>query len=177
MPASTEKGYQNEYHEKSMFDLTENYPMIEKIVRSKFSGYDVEAEDLIQEVCYKIHRQNMGERCYDPAKGSESRYVYMVAESVVRKVWRKSQNDPVASASDLDTEYQERAVDASHFDRVFLNTLEDRLKEESPALADVFEMMVQGYSRREMASLSEYSEYRIRQEREKLQAFISKEIN
>lgn len=160
-----------------MFDLTENYPMIEKIVRAKFSSYEVETEDLIQEVCYKIHRQNLGECSYDPAKGSESHYVFMVAESIVRKVWRKSQNDPVAHASDLESEYQERAVKSSHFDRVYLSTLEEKFKEESQALADVFEMMVKGYSRREMAKVSPYTEYRIRQERQKLQDFLSTEIN
>jgi len=160
-----------------MFDLEANYSLVEKIVHSKFSGYSVEPEDLVQEVCFKIHRQNLGEHHYDPSKGSESHYVYMVAEGIVRKLWSKVQNDPMTEAGDLESEYRERAVTRSHFSRVFWNRVEDRLREESEALADVFDMTVQGYSRREIATMSPYSEYRVRQEREKLRAMLQSELN
>lgn len=160
-----------------MFDLTENYTLVERIVHSKFSGYSLDSDDLVQEVCFKIHRQNLGENQYDPDRASESRYVYMIAESIVRRSWQKSKNDPVVKASDLSTEYQERAVKNSHFEKVLLASFKRRLAEESEALADIFDLTVQGYSRREIAAISPYTEYRVRQEREKIRMLLFDEVN
>jgi len=160
-----------------MLDLTTHFDMVSKIVRSKFASYSYDSDDLIQDVCVKIHRQNLGSSPYDPALSSVPSYIYMVADGLVKKNWQRSSNDPMVTAAPLDDEYQDKAVEESHFDEVFFSLLEGQLKEESEVLADIFELTLQGFSRRDIVKVSPYTEHQIRSSRAALRARLREDLN
>ena len=160
-----------------MFNLDENYDMVHRIVKSKFHKYNYDLEDLVQDVCMKIHRQNLGDNPYNPTKSSVTSYIYMVAQGIVTKAWDKSKRDPVVQASNLEDEYQERATSKDHFNDVYMRSFEDLLQEESEELAEMFELMVSGFSRREIATMSPFTEHQIRRGREKMQEIFQEVLN
>lgn len=159
-----------------MFDISNHYDLIRKVVTSKFSAFGMDTEDLIQDVCYKIHRQNQGSKSYDPDRSSLSHYVYLIADGVVKKRWAKLQYDPLRDARFLSPDMDQLLTDYLE-EQIFLITLEDRLMGESETLADILNLTLQGFSRREMARVSPYTEYQIRKGREEIREILRQEIH
>lgn len=156
-------------------DLSENYDDIAKIVTSKFGHRTKDVEDLIQEVCYKIHRLNMGKSPYDPSKSSVSSYVYMVADGLLKKRWHKSNKDPLSKYIDIEDLSGDLISKERPWESVYFSDLEARLAACDPEALKVMRLVKMGYSRDEIVETTQLTEYRVRKARVALRGIISKD--
>lgn len=141
-------------------DLSKHYDDVVRIVHSKFSGYDIETEDLVQDVCVKILRLNQGSSPYDPERSAPSTYIYMVAQGVVIKKYHRERDDV----------REVRGFEA--WNETLLLSFEQHLRERLPfeevLPRRVFLLLKMGYTRQEMSDLLGESIYQIRQQKKRL---------
>ena len=64
-------------------DLTHWFADIQRIIYAEFGGGPMDPDDLVQEVCRKIYKANLGSSPYDPDRSSPVRYICLVARSVL----------------------------------------------------------------------------------------------
>lgn len=159
-----------------MFDLNTHYDMICKIIHSKFSQYTYDNEDLIQDVCHKILKQNLGSNPFNPELSSASSYVYMIAEGILRKDWQRNRNNPIRNASAMFEEDFPHNSNDELLEKVLCLSLATKFRAISEDLGEVFDLSLQGFSRREMAEITPYSEYQIRQARTCIQEMLEDEL-
>lgn len=151
-------------------DLQEHYEDVVRIIHSKFSDYDIETEDLVQDVCVKILKLNQGSSPYDPEKAAPSTYIYMVAHGVVIKKFHREPDEHLREVRGF-----------SEWNDAILHSFEIHLKEKLPfedvLPRRVFLLLKMGYTRKEMSSLLGESMYQIRKQKKRLADLVEAFMN
>lgn len=145
-----------------MLNIEKYHDLIIKIVRARFDRSGLEFDDVIQEVCLKIHRLNHGSSPYDKHKCAPSSYIYLVAQSITRDMWNKKQKPPQVTAP------------GSYYEDVFLwSDWVTDMKKEDIQIQKIFLMSHAGYSRRDIAKTLSCTEHFVRASKKRIQQKIS----
>lgn len=140
-------------------DLEENYEKIRKVVSSEYGGAPIETEDLVQQVCKKITKRNRSSSPYDPSRSSISRYVHVVARSVVSSHVRKEAYKRERTFDHVKSDVPESDVKPKKAEKTtacpegFADFLKDELCWDDTAPRRVYLLMSMGYKRSEIASI------------------------
>lgn len=81
-------------------DLDRHYADIFRLVAKRFGRGKIDVEDLVQDVCAKIHAANVRGAGYDPSRGALSSYVTAVARSVVCDRLRQERSRAAGGCAD-----------------------------------------------------------------------------
>ena len=85
----------------SGIDLSIHVEDIRRILWAKFElPAHVDRNDVLQDVCLRIHKANTTGSPYDPSRASLSHYIYIQILSTIRNKYRKAQRDPITYAED-----------------------------------------------------------------------------
>jgi DNA-directed RNA polymerase specialized sigma24 family protein len=149
-------------------DIALHYKDIARITLGEYGGKVIDPEDLVQEVCLKIHRLNQGSSPYDPDKATVKHYIHIVARGVwIKKVTR--------DRGDVNEDYQTHreiyapSLQADQFEDYLLRQLdfEDVLPRR------VFLLLKMGYNQSEISELLSTSVYQVKKNKTLLKRLAS----